>query len=342
MARLLVFLTEARPGGSPSTALAAARQCKRGGDRLQPTASSTGRTEHNAEHEESGAVRSAGGSGASALKESGELRRTPGHPTHVPLPGDGLPQAVAALTDVDAVAARRRREATPVQCESMEASLPRFRRLAVSAQSFRRLALANAVILVLIVASGATVRLTGSGLGCEHWPGCEAGDPFPKTGYHSYVEFSNRIESGFVILVTLATFLASLRVPELERWVRWVAGAAFVASLLQAPLGAVTVHYKLNPYLVGTHFLLSIVALTFGILVALEAWNIRGEPVSRGLRWLAMVAGAPVARCSSAACSRPRRDRIRAARRFHASGGSSRPSTSTSARPHSSHSRSRR
>ncbi|HEX4518213.1 MAG TPA: COX15/CtaA family protein [Gaiellaceae bacterium] len=171
----------------------------------------------------------------------------------------------------------------------MEASLPRFRRLAVSAQSFRRLALASAVILVLIVASGATVRLTGSGLGCDQWPGCQAGKVYPDTGYHSYVEFSNRVESGFVIFVTLATFLASLRVPGLERWVRWVAGAAFLTSLLQAPLGAVTVHYKLNPYLVGSHFLLSIVALTLGILVALEAWNIRGEPVTRGVRWLAMV-----------------------------------------------------
>ena len=51
-------------------------------------------------------------------------------------------------------------------------------------------------MLVVIVASGATVRLTGSGLGCEHWPGCQAGDPFPKTGYHSFIEFSNRIVAG--------------------------------------------------------------------------------------------------------------------------------------------------
>ena len=55
---------------------------------------------------------------------------------------------------------------------AMETSLPRLRRLAVSARTFRRLALASAVMLVVIVASGATVRLTGSGLGCEHWPGC--------------------------------------------------------------------------------------------------------------------------------------------------------------------------
>ena len=64
----------------------------------------------------------------------------------------------------------------------METSLPRLRRFAVSAQTFRRVALANAVMLVVIVATGATVRLTGSGLGCEHWPGCTAGDPLPVRG----------------------------------------------------------------------------------------------------------------------------------------------------------------
>jgi cytochrome c oxidase assembly protein subunit 15 len=173
----------------------------------------------------------------------------------------------------------------------MEASLPRFRRLAVSTQSFRRLALASAVMLVVIVGSGATVRLTGSGLGCEHWPGCQAGDPFPKTGYHSYVEFSNRIVSVFAILATLATWLASLRAPGVARWVRWVAGGAFVGTLLQAPLGAITVYYKLNPWLVGSHLLLSMIVLALGVIVALEAWNIHGEPVPKGMRELAALVG---------------------------------------------------
>ena len=174
---------------------------------------------------------------------------------------------------------------------AMEIPLPRVRRFAVSTQTFRRLALVSAVMLVVIVASGATVRLTGSGLGCEHWPGCQAGDPFPDTGYHSYVEFSNRIVATFAILATLATFLASFRVPSIKRWVKWVAGGAFLGTFLQAPLGAITVYYHLNPYLVGTHFLLSIVVLSLGVLVALEAWNIRGEPVSLGMRRLAAVAG---------------------------------------------------
>ena len=50
----------------------------------------------------------------------------------------------------------------------------------------------NVVMLILIVATGATVRLTGSGLGCEHWPGCQAHHFEPKS-YHSYIEFGNRV-----------------------------------------------------------------------------------------------------------------------------------------------------
>ena len=67
--------------------------------------------------------------------------------------------------------------------------------------------------------------------------------------------------------------------PSAPHWVRWVAGLAFAGTLAQAPLGMITIHYKLNPWLVGTHFLLSIVVLALGVLVALDAWDIRGEPV---------------------------------------------------------------
>jgi cytochrome c oxidase assembly protein subunit 15 len=177
----------------------------------------------------------------------------------------------------------------------METSLPRVRGLGLSANVFRRMALANAAMLLVIVATGATVRLTASGLGCEHWPGCEAGHPLPEKDYHSYVEFSNRIVAAITILVTLATFVASLFVPRLAGWVRALAGGTFVGTLLQAPLGAITVYYHLNPWLVLSHFLLSVVVLTLGVLVALEAWGVRGEPVSDGVRRVALVAAAACA-----------------------------------------------
>jgi heme a synthase len=155
--------------------------------------------------------------------------------------------------------------------ESWAHPLERARGLALSAAAFRRLAVANAAMLVVIVATGATVRLTGSGLGCEHWPGCAPNQPFPERGFHSYIEFSNRVVAFFTILVTLGTWLGSLAAP-VSRRLRMLALAVFVGTLLQAPLGAITVHYHLNPWLVLSHFLLSLVVLALGVVLALEAW----------------------------------------------------------------------
>jgi heme a synthase len=153
--------------------------------------------------------------------------------------------------------------------------LARLRGVAFSAQALRRLTLLNAVMLILIVATGATVRLTGSGLGCEHWPGC-APHHFEPKSFHSYIEFSNRVFAFFTILVTLFTWA-------LARGYRRLAFAIFFGTLLQAPLGALTVHFGLNPWLVLSHFLLSVVVLTLGVMLALE---VRGRERTRLPRWV--------------------------------------------------------
>jgi cytochrome c oxidase assembly protein subunit 15 len=177
----------------------------------------------------------------------------------------------------------------------VETSLPRLRGITISGRAFRGIALANALALLVVVGTGATVRLTGSGLGCEHWPGCTAGDPFPTKGYHSVVEFSNRIVAAVTIACTLATFVGALLAP-VRSWVRWIAAAAFVGTLAQAPLGAITVYYHLNPWLVLTHFLLSLTLLTMAVLVAVEAWELRGgsEPALVRLGGLLVAASAAV------------------------------------------------
>jgi heme a synthase len=149
-------------------------------------------------------------------------------------------------------------------------SLRRARTFALSDAAFRRLAVANVLMLVVIVATGATVRLTGSGLGCEHWPGCEPHHFEPKS-FHSYIEFGNRVVAFFTILVTLATAIGAW-LSSVSRGVRWVAVVIFLGTLAQAPLGAITIHYHLNPWLVISHFLLSIVVLTLAVSVLVEVW----------------------------------------------------------------------
>lgn len=168
-----------------------------------------------------------------------------------------------------------------MQVESAPRALPRRRTLAVSPEGFRRVALVTTIALVLIVATGATVRLTGSGLGCEHWPGCQAGDPLPKKGYHSYVEFSNRVVAFLTVVATLVLAVAAWRTRGLARWVKVLATVVFAGTLGQAPLGAVTVYYHLNPWLVISHLLLSLLVLGLGVLVLVEGSRlVRGGAAS--------------------------------------------------------------
>jgi heme a synthase len=147
----------------------------------------------------------------------------------------------------------------------------RVRALEVSPRLFRRLAFVAVGALYVIVATGATVRLTSSGLGCEHWPGCQPGHPFPEKDYHSFIEFGNRLVGGVTIVLTLVAWAASTRVRALPRWVPRLALAVFVGALLQAPLGAIAVYVHLHPLAVIPHLLLSIAVLGAAVVVALEA-----------------------------------------------------------------------
>ncbi len=157
-----------------------------------------------------------------------------------------------------------------VQVETAPAAVRRRRALMLSPASFRWLALATVGMLVLIVASGATVRLTGSGLGCPHWPTCTATHAAPR-GYHADIEFSNRVISAFTVIATLLLGVGAWRTLGLGRGAKWLATATCVGTLAQAPLGAITVYYDLNPYLVISHLLLSLTVLALGVLVLLEA-----------------------------------------------------------------------
>jgi cytochrome c oxidase assembly protein subunit 15 len=163
----------------------------------------------------------------------------------------------------------RRGYAAPVHVESTLAA--RARRFELSPTTFRRLALGSVAWLWLIVVTGATVRLTASGLGCEHWPGCTAGNPFPSKSYHSFIEFGNRIGSALTSLATLVGWAGARFTSGVPRWTRRLALATFLGTLAQAPLGAITVYAGLNPWLVMSHFLLALVVLAAGVVVAVEA-----------------------------------------------------------------------
>jgi heme a synthase len=166
----------------------------------------------------------------------------------------------------------------------------RARALTVSPSSFRRLVYAALAALFLIVVSGATVRLTGSGLGCENWPRC--GDTFlPPKDYHALVEFGNRVVGFAVGLTTLVAAAAAFRVPRLPRWLLWSTVALPFTVLAQGVLGGITVIFELHPLIVMSHFLLSLAALAVALVVALGARDLGSPQVGDGplsASWLAL------------------------------------------------------
>jgi len=125
--------------------------------------------------------------------------------------------------------------------------------------TYRRITLAALLALCGIVVTGAAVRLTGSGLGCSDWPTCEDDRLVAPLEYHAVIEFVNRTITGPVsVAVTLAVLGSLVRVPRRRDLTWWSLG--LVAGVIgQIVLGGITVLFHLNPLLVQSHFLLSMV-----------------------------------------------------------------------------------
>jgi heme a synthase len=127
--------------------------------------------------------------------------------------------------------------------------------------AFERLSLAAAVAVAVIIVTGGAVRLTGSGLGCPHWPTCTNRQVVGPLSYHQLVEFLNRLVTAAVSVLVLLTVAGSLlRQPRRRDLVLLSTG--LVAGVLgQIVLGGLTVLYKLAPPFVMGHFLLSMAIL---------------------------------------------------------------------------------
>ena len=150
--------------------------------------------------------------------------------------------------------------------------LPRF-----SPATVRKVALVSVICFALLVVSGGAVRLTGSGLGCPDWPSCFQHHLTAVSSFHPIVEFANRLVSAAVTLVSVAALaVAALRTP--PRRDLTLLGTGLVAGIAaQIVLGGLVVLFKLDPYLVALHFVLTIVILADAIVL----YHLSGSPVSR-------------------------------------------------------------
>jgi heme a synthase len=147
----------------------------------------------------------------------------------------------------------------------------------LSPKATRRVFAAGVFVQMGIVVTGGLVRLTGSGLGCPDWPQCVSGSLTPVVnqpqGYHKLIEFGNRSLTFVVVAVAVACLYAAWQQAPRRRPLVVLAAASVGGVFAQAVLGGLTVLFKLNPYLVASHFLLS----TALIAVALALYERSGD-----------------------------------------------------------------
>lgn len=144
-------------------------------------------------------------------------------------------------------------------------------------KTVRIFAWASLVSQILIIGTGGAVRLTGSGLGCPTWPRC-TDDSFistPEMGFHGLIEFGNRLLTFVLAIIAVVMVALLLRLrrerPELFR----LAVVLALGIPGQAVIGGITVLTDLNPWVVGLHYVLSLVLVA---LAAVLLYRVRTGP----------------------------------------------------------------
>lgn len=152
--------------------------------------------------------------------------------------------------------------------------LDRLARVVTGPDALRRWAVASLVANVVIVVTGALVRLTASGMGCPTWPRCTADSyvTHPALGIHGAIEFGNRLLTFALVVVAVLTWATAMLHRDggrPRRDLRWIAAGLALGIPAQAVIGGISVLTHLNPFVVAFHLLVSMV------LIGVSTWLVR-------------------------------------------------------------------
>jgi cytochrome c oxidase assembly protein subunit 15 len=136
----------------------------------------------------------------------------------------------------------------------------------------------------LIAVTGATVRVTGSGLGCPTWPECVPGSLVPisrsdLSAFHIAIEFGNRTLTSVVLIASLGTFLliwlGQPRRPSLVK----LSAVLPAGVVFQAIWGGIVVLTGLSWWTVAPHLLVSLLLLFVSIVILVRLGESDGSAV---------------------------------------------------------------
>lgn len=161
-------------------------------------------------------------------------------------------------------------------------------RLVDGERAMRRWFVASLVANMLIIITGAIVRLTGSGLGCPTWPQCYDGSytPHPEAGIQGIIEFGNRLITFVLIIVALAAFISAWRNRGSFSRLWWLTLGIGLGIPFQGIIGGITVLMDLNPWVVSLHLLLSVALIVLATWALVIARDDPADIVAPGARAL--------------------------------------------------------
>ena len=150
---------------------------------------------------------------------------------------------------------------------------------------FRGVSAVTVAAVFALVILGGVVRVTGSGLGCPDWPGCDGG-LLPPLESKAIIEFTHRVVASLVVgpLILFLFAAAWLRYRQ-EPWVSVPATLAFGLVIGQAMLGGATVlnelpgavvmaHLAVGEALVASLVVLAVVAYRGPLTIAVPNWAV--------------------------------------------------------------------
>ena len=155
-----------------------------------------------------------------------------------------------------------------------------------------RLAVALMVATLLLIAIGASVTSTGSGLAVPDWP-LSFGQVFPPMVGGVLYEHSHRMAAAVVGMLTVTLMVVMVR-REPRAWVQWLSRTAVLAVVLQGLLGGITVLWLLPTAISVSHACLAQAFLCLTVTLAVctgpswrRRWAVREEASRPGLVVLA-------------------------------------------------------
>jgi heme A synthase len=134
----------------------------------------------------------------------------------------------------------------------------------------RVLAVAATTATFVLIAVGALVRATGSGLGCTGWPRCTPSRWLPPLEHHAIIEYTHRMTAFVDVVLVGVLAVVAWRGRREIRGVYPPAIAAVALVVFQAILGGIVVKGDLHALLVTAHFMTAML-LTGALIMATVA-----------------------------------------------------------------------